>query len=96
MSIVSINLTLAQFFSGAEDASMLSCFSCVQLFATDTMNCNPPGSSIHGRLQGRILEWVAISSSRESSQLRDWVRSLLYLLHWQVGFFYHCQRQVPS
>ena len=34
-------------------------------------NCNPPGSSVHGILQARILEGVAISSSRESSQPRD-------------------------
>ena len=31
----------------------------------------PPGSSIHGILQAGILEWVAISSSRGSSQPRD-------------------------
>ena len=37
----------------------------------DPMDCNPPGSSIHGILQARILEWVAIPFSRESSQLRD-------------------------
>ena len=35
------------------------------------MNCSPPGSSVHGILQVRILEWVAISFSRESSQPRD-------------------------
>ena len=27
------------------------------------MDCSPPGSSVHGILQARILEWVAISSS---------------------------------
>ena len=31
------------------------------------MDCNPPGSSVHGILQARILEWVAIPSSRGSS-----------------------------
>ena len=30
----------------------------------DPIDCSPPGSSIHGILQGRILEWVAISFSR--------------------------------
>ena len=35
------------------------------------MNCIPPGSSVHGTLQARILEWAAISSSRESSPPRD-------------------------
>ena len=34
-------------------------------------DCSPPGSSVHGILQPRILEWVAISSSRGSSWPRD-------------------------
>ena len=40
----------------------------------DTLNCSPSGSSLHGILQARILEWVAMPSSRESSQPRDWTR----------------------
>ena len=36
------------------------------------MVCSPPGSSIHGILQARILECVAISFSRGSSQPTDW------------------------
>ena len=35
------------------------------------MDCIPPGSPIHGILQARILEWVAMLSSRGSSQPRD-------------------------
>ena len=35
------------------------------------MDCNPPGSSVHGIFQARVLEWVAISFSRRSSQPRD-------------------------
>ena len=35
------------------------------------MDCLPPGSSVHGIIQARILEWVAISSSRGSSPSRD-------------------------
>ena len=35
------------------------------------MDCNPPSSSVHGILQARILEWVAIPFSRGSSQPRD-------------------------
>ena len=35
------------------------------------MDCSLPGSSLHGILQARVLEWVAISFSRESSQPRD-------------------------
>ena len=30
----------------------------------DSVDCSPPGSSVHGILQARILEWVAISFSR--------------------------------
>ena len=40
-----------------------------------------PGSSVRGISQARILEWVAISFSRGSSQLKD---SYVYRLHWQV------------
>ena len=56
------------------------------------IHCSPPGFSVHGILQARTLEWVAISSSRESSQPRDWThvscvsfidRQVLYLWsHW--------------
>ena len=35
------------------------------------MDCSPPGSSVHGILQARILEWVTIPFSRDSSQPRD-------------------------
>ena len=38
----------------------------------DPMDCSPPGSSVHGILQARILEWVAISFSRASSWTGDW------------------------
>ena len=38
----------------------------------DSMYCSLPGSSIHGIFQARILEWVSISFSRESSRPRDW------------------------
>ena len=37
----------------------------------DPMDCSLPGSSIHGIFQARVLEWVAISFSRGSSQPRD-------------------------
>ena len=40
----------------------------------DPVDCSLPGSSVHGILQARILEWVAISFSRGSSQPRDRTR----------------------
>ena len=41
-----------------------------QLFC-DSVDCSPPGSSVHGILEARILQWISISSSRGSSQPRD-------------------------
>ena len=41
------------------------------LILCDPMDCSSPGSSVHGILQVRILEWVAIPFSRGSSQSRD-------------------------
>ena len=43
--------------------------SCLTL--CDPMACSPPGSSVHGISQAKILEWVAISSSRGSSRPRE-------------------------
>ena len=37
----------------------------------DPMDCSPPGSSVHGILQARTLEWVAVSFSRRSSRPSD-------------------------
>ena len=51
----------------------------------NSTDCSPPGSPVHGILQARILEWVAISLSRGSSRLRDLIhvscigRRILYL-----------------
>ena len=44
----------------------------VFLILCDPMDCSPPGSSVHGILQARILDWIAISFSRGSSPPRDW------------------------
>ena len=61
------------------------------------MDCSPPGSSVHGILQARILEWVAISFSRGSSQPKDRIciscvscigRQLLYRCStWEAKIF---------
>ena len=49
------------------------CAKSIQLCLTlcNPMDCSPLGSSVHGILQARILEWVAMPSSRGSSQSRD-------------------------
>ena len=59
--------------------------SVAQLYPTlcDTLDCSPPGSSVYGILQARILDWVAISPPgvflTQGSNL-----SLLCLLYWQA------------
>ena len=56
----------------------------LRLTLHNTTDPSPPSSSIHGILQARILEWVAMPSSRGSSSPRD--RTLLpCLLYWQVN-----------
>ena len=55
----------------------------------DPMDCSPPGSSVHGVLQARILKWVAIPFFRGSSQSRDltWVSCIArrFLTAWAVS-----------
>ena len=43
-----------------------------RVWLCDPTDCSLPGSTVHGILQARILEWVAISFSRRSSWPRDW------------------------
>ena len=59
-----------------------SCILC------DPMECSLPGSSVHGILQARILEWVAISFSRGSSQPRDGTQ-----VHHCRQILYHLRQQ---
>ena len=49
----------------------------------DPMDWSPPGFSVCGILQAKILEWVAMLSSRGSCQPRN--QTLWHLLHWHVG-----------
>ena len=51
----------------------------------DPMDCGLPGSSGHGIFQARMLECVASSFSRESSQPRDRTLCLFHVLRWQAG-----------
>ena len=50
------------------------------------MGCSPPGTSVHGISQARILEQAAISYSMGPSQLGSKL-SILHLLHWQADSF---------
>ena len=51
------------------DADLILHAKLLQLCQTlcEPMDCSPPGSSVHGILQARILQWVAVLSSREAS-----------------------------
>ena len=55
------------------------------IVVSDSAIRSPPGSSVHGILQARILECVAKPSFRESSRLRDGTHVSYSLLHWQAG-----------
>ena len=63
------------------------CAKSLQLCPTlcDPIDCTPPGSSVHGILQARILEWVAMPSSKGASQPRD--RALIRISCIADGFF---------
>ena len=56
--------------------------SCLTL--GNPMDCSPPGSSVHGILQARILEWVAISFFRESFLTQGLNPGLLWVLHYRI------------
>ena len=74
---------------GQNCPSALLCATSLQSCLTlcDPINQSLPGSFVHGILQARILEWVAISCSKGSSWLRNRTHCLLCLLHWQAGSF---------
>lgn len=67
--------------TSVSDVKLLHAWVCaksLQLCPTlcDPVDCSPPSSSVNGILQARILDWVAMPSSRESSWLKDQTRSL--------------------
>ena len=57
----------------------------------DRVDCSPPGSSVHGILQARALEWVAMPSSRRSSPPRDrtCVSSVSCIARWALDHKHH-------
>ena len=75
--------------------------SCLTL--CNSMDCSPPSFPIHGILQARKLEWVAISFSRGSSHLRDRTchfcigRKILYdSAIWEALFYIESKSVCPS
>ena len=82
-------LIMARMLKMVHEPDVRAC-SIVQSFPAlcDPMNCSPSGSSVHGILQARIVEWVDISFSRGFSRPRDQTCYLLCLLLWEVGSFH--------
>ena len=66
---------------------MPTAYACARSCPTlcDPVDCGPPGPSVHGISQARILKWVANPFSRGSSRPRDQTLHFLSLPHWQVG-----------
>ena len=79
-------------FSGFATKIIVYACSVARLYLTlyHPIDCSPPGSSVHGIFQARILEWVAISYSRGSSQPRDraWVSCLAAWVSCLAGRFF--------
>ena len=80
---------------------ILVTLSCLTL--CDPMDCRLPGSSVHGILQARTLEWVAIPFSRVSSQPRDpaWVsciagRFFTAEAPGKLDIFLYCSQLAPG
>ena len=81
-------LFLLSFFSIWMNCVFHCCAKLLQLCLTlcDPLDCNLPDSSVHGILQAWILEWIAMPSSRGSSQPRDRTQVSCLLLSRQVPY----------
>ena len=66
------------------------CAQLLQLYPThcDPRDCDPPGSFVHGILQASVLEWVAMLSSRGSSQPRDRTHIFCVSQHYRQILWY--------
>ena len=75
------------FFSQTLCSLIVVCCLVIQSWPTlcNPLDCSLPVSSVHDILQGRILEWVAISSSGASSWPRDWTHVSCVGSHMRVG-----------
>ena len=74
VSALEVECQCCLMFSPQTESEIESVSYSVMTIPCDLIDCSPPGSSVHGILQARILEWVAISFSRGSSQPRDRTR----------------------
>ena len=71
-----------------------SLLSCPTL--CDPVDCSPSGSSVHGILQARVLEWVAMPSSRGSSQARGWTHNYYVSCIGRWVLYHSCHLESPK
>ena len=90
---------MSQFFaSGGQSVGIIShfCLMCMYVYSVtqscptlcDRLDCSQPDSSVHGITQARILEWVAMPSSRASFQPRD--QTCIFHVFCIAGIFFTC------
>ena len=102
---ISLYLHLSIFPSYEDPSHCISRYCCCLvtkscLTLCNPIDCSPPGSSVHGVSQARILEWVSIFFYRGSSWPRDWTHvSCLagrFLTTEPPGKPSHCTRAQPT
>ena len=78
--------------------SMRACMLLLQSCPTlcDIMNCSLPGFSVHWILQARILEWVAMTSSRGSSRPRDGTHASYVSCIGRWVLYHNCRLGSPT
>ena len=101
MSVKDINPLFISFFSSSSSLfPLIWCMYAKSLQSCPTpcnpMDCSPPGSSVHGILQARILEWVAILSSRGYSRPRDQTQVSYVSCTGRRVLCHHCHLASPS
>ena len=86
----------------AAPSSRCACWVSPVRLCVTPMDCSPPGSSVHGILQARILEWVAMPSSKGSPPPRDQTRVSCVscigrrFLPLPLGSLWHPQDQIKA
>ena len=81
-------------YGGVSGAKLLQ----LCLTPCNPMECSLAGSSIHGILQARILEWAAMPFPRGSSQPRDWIciSYVSYISRWVLYHRYHLESGIEA
>ena len=85
----STRLSFLRYTAPFHQLDICVCAKSFQLCPTlrNPIDHSQPGSSVHGMLQARILEWVAMPSSRGSSRPRDQTGVSQVCVHWQAGSY---------